>query len=106
MKALRQMKSEGISDPWEALFNQAVEDGTDANGIYPYWIFEDVANPYKVRRVIPMLPFSREESMLERLKKNLALYRLAFGQPRQEELLEILEGNDSDFDNVRISLQP
>ena len=53
-----------------------------------------------------MLPFSREESMLERLKKSLALYRLAFGQPRQEELLEILGESDTDFDNFKISLQP
>ncbi len=106
MEALRRMKVQGICDPWEALFNLALENGEDSNGIFPYWIFEDGPNPSKVRRVIPMLPFSREESMLKRLKKSLALYRLAFGQPRQEELLEILGGSESDFENLRISLQP
>ena len=106
IETLRKMKVQGIDDPWEALFNLAVEIGDDSNGIFPYWIFEEGPNPSKVRRVIPMLPFSREKSMLKRLRKSLALYRLAFGQPRQEELLEILGGSESDFENLRISLQP
>jgi hypothetical protein len=106
MPALRQMKPQGIKDPWETLFNMAVENGTDVNGIYPYWIFEDGSDSSKVRRVIPLLPFSREESMLDRLKRSLALYRLAFGQPRQEELLQILGRAESDFEKLRISLQP
>jgi len=71
-----------------------------------HWNFEDGPNPSKVRRVIPMLPFSREQSVLERLKKSLALYRLAFGQPRQEELLEILGGSEPEYENFKISLQP
>ena len=37
-----------------------------------------------------MLPFSKGVQRLEALKSSLALYRLVFGQPRQEELLEHL----------------
>ena len=37
-----------------------------------------------------MLPFSREIRRLEWLKRSLTVYRLAFGQPRQEDLLEYL----------------
>ena len=40
---------------------------------------------------VPMLPFSREGRRLECLKHSLTVYRLAFGQPRQEDLLEYLQ---------------
>jgi hypothetical protein len=43
-----------------------------------------------VERRVPLLPFSREIGQLDRLKKDLALYRLVFGQPRQEGLLAYL----------------
>ena len=33
-----------------------------------------------------MLPMSREIEQLERLKRSLAVYRMVFGQPRQEDL--------------------
>jgi hypothetical protein len=38
-----------------------------------------------------MLPLSREHEQLRRLKRSLAVYRLTFGQPRQEDLLAWLE---------------
>ena len=37
-----------------------------------------------------MLPLSREVQRLEWLKRSLTVYRLAFGQPRQEDLLAYL----------------
>ena len=40
-----------------------------------------------IERWVPLLPYSREVQHLERLKRSLALYRLVFGQPRQEDLL-------------------
>jgi hypothetical protein len=40
-----------------------------------------------VERRIPLTPFSKEVDQLQRLRKSLALYRLVFGQPRQEDLL-------------------
>lgn len=41
-------------------------------------------------RRLPMLPFSREVRRLEWLKRSVTVYCLAFGQPRQEDLLEYL----------------
>jgi hypothetical protein len=38
-----------------------------------------------------MLPLSRETQRLPALKEALAIYRLVFGQPRQEDLLELLK---------------
>jgi hypothetical protein len=43
-----------------------------------------------------MLPLSREATRLDDLKQSLALYRLTFGQPRQEELLEFLKRHSSE----------
>ena len=36
-----------------------------------------------------MYPFSRDRGKLETILKTLAIYRLAFGQPRQVELISI-----------------
>jgi hypothetical protein len=34
----------------------------------------------------------REGAQLERLKRSLAIYRVVFGQPRQSELVQLLDG--------------
>lgn len=99
---------DGSGDPWKLLFKEAVRRRPELmNDIYPYWIFEDSDHPSKIRRTVPMLPCSKEESRLIRLKRSLALYRLAFGQPRQEDLLEFLaRDSEDDMLEFRISLQP
>jgi hypothetical protein len=40
---------------------------------------------------------SRESSHLDQLKKSLAVYRMAFGQARQEDLVDFIEENLSDY---------
>jgi hypothetical protein len=78
-------------DPWSVLFARAVEEREPSqNDLVPFWIYED--GPARVERRVPMLPFSREQAQLRRLKERLAIYRLVFGQPRQEDLLAHLEG--------------
>ena len=49
-----------------------------------------------------MLPMSREIDQLERLKKSLAVYRMVFGQPRQEDLAAWLEKRSSDEDFAQV----
>jgi len=78
----------GATDPWDALFGRAAaERGTAASDLVPYWVFE---GPWKIERRVPLFRLSREINRLEDLKRSLALYRLAFGQPRQEDLLRLL----------------
>ena len=55
--------------------------------LVPYWVLD---GPWKVERRVPLFRLSREAHRLEDLKRSLALYRLVFGQPRQEELLRLL----------------
>jgi hypothetical protein len=78
--------TDGDRDPWAALFAAATREAGE-NELIPYWVFE---GKWKIERRIPMFPLSREASRLEYLKRSLALYRLVFGQPRQEELLHFL----------------
>jgi hypothetical protein len=89
LEALAQHWDDG--DPWERMFELAKKDRpAEKNDLWPYWLFE-VEGGAKIERRVPMLPLSREHEQLKRLKKSLALYRLTFGQPRQEDLLAWLE---------------
>lgn len=99
----------GWSDPWAVLFALAARDyDVDDSGLIPYWVFEE--GSAKVERHVPLLPFSREVSKLKSLKEELALYRLVFGQPRQEDLLAMLGNSEeqfsTDFGDWLVSLAP
>ncbi|MDE0103716.1 MAG: helicase-related protein [Bryobacterales bacterium] len=98
-------------DPWKVLFQRAKDDrDSKSNDLIPYWISEK--GSARVQRRVPLLPFSQEVDQLRRLVGSLAVYRLAFGQPRQQDLVEYLRGrraedaNGLDLEQFRISLQP
>jgi hypothetical protein len=100
------------TDPWEKLFRRAAVDRPQGmNDLVPYWVFETEGG-WSVERRVPLLPLSREVPQLSRLKQMLAIYRLAFGQPRQEDLLSYLShygaGATSQEASIsyRISLAP
>lgn len=48
------------------------------------------AGDTSVRRYVPALPLSRDQSRTDALQRAVASYRLAFGQPRQDDLLAYL----------------
>jgi len=87
-------------NPWQLLFglaNRAArEEGAD--DLIPYWM---APGPYKVQRHVPMLPYTREVEAFRRLKHQLATYRVVFGQPRQEELLIMLEETETSTDQLK-----
>ena len=98
-------------DLWSQFFAGATGPQTDASDeMAPYWVFPD--GPASIERLVPVLPFSSEAVALPRLRRTLAAYRLAFGQPRQEELIEFLKADRSDDEiialakRVRINLAP
>ncbi|MCC2636567.1 MAG: helicase domain protein [Moraxellaceae bacterium] len=77
-------------DPWRYVFEQANRDKpADSTDLIPYWIY-DVPEGSKVQRQIFDMPFSRDTGRYHALKRGLSLYRLAFAQPRQEDLLACL----------------
>ncbi|MCY4423664.1 MAG: helicase-related protein [Acidimicrobiaceae bacterium] len=89
------------ADPWDGLFSMAAERGERDSEMVPYWVFNE--GPAKIERHVPVMPFSQEAAALPRLRKALAAYRLAFGQPRQEELVELLGTDRSDEDLMRLT---
>ena len=94
-------------DPWNELFDMAAAKRPAGDGeMVPYWVFHE--GPAKIERHVPVMPFSREAAALPKLRKTLAAYRLAFGQPRQEELVEFLGANlsDEELGRLRIDLSP
>ena len=62
----------------------------------------------KIERIVAMYPMSRDRYRYDRLIKILSLYRLTMGQPRQEELLEMLSGRltEEQIDELLIKLSP
>jgi len=96
-------------DPWKIMFDAARAETETDTDLIPYWIYE---GPVKVERRVPMLPFSRELRKLEWLKRSLTVYRLAFGQPRQEDLMEYLQSligsviTPEDLADLQIRLEP
>ena len=96
-------------DPWKLMFERARSQAAVDTDLIPYWIYE---GSVRVERRVPMLPFSREVTRLAWLKRSLTVYRLAFGQPRQDDLLDYLQtlaghGMDaSQLLDLQIRLEP
>lgn len=81
------------SDPWESLFEAARSTRSkDQTDLIPYWVFNGKGD-FKIRRYIPALPLSRERAASTRLRASLGVYRMVFGQPRQEDLLAFLQSS-------------
>ena len=77
---------------WEQLFLRAKENEKgDRCDLVPNWHIDN--SKYPIERQVPMYPFSKEELKLENLLKTLSVYRIALGQPNQEELITYLFQN-------------
>ena len=74
----------------EALF-EAAESATPEglSDIVPFWVYAPPGGA-RIERHVPFLPLSRDRLRLEDLRRSLAVYRMVFGQPRQEDLLDYL----------------
>lgn len=73
---------------WSALFDVAARAPKQTD-LVPFWHCPE--GSAKLRRVVPLLPLSKEVHVYSNMLKILSLYRLAFGQPGQHELLEYLK---------------
>lgn len=82
---------------WEDIFIAAKSDLKEKNpDMVPYWYlpldnpkFDGIEKEY-IERIVPLYPMSEDESRYQRLIGVLSLYRLTMGQPRQEELLDMI----------------
>lgn len=100
------------ADPWEGLFAAAkVGRSRDEGDLVPYWVYAPTEESARIERYVPSLPLSREIEKLVQLKRSLAVYRLAFGQPRQDDLAAYLSGLSEQrrlavADELRVDLSP
>ena len=99
-------------NPWEVLFNVGkINRNMGASDLVPFWVFP-LENGAKIERHVPALPLSRELERMAALRRSLVVYRMVFGQTRQEDLLAYLLANlpESDIPKVarelRIDLSP
>lgn len=90
-----------FSDPWSAMFEEARKSRPDGqNDLYPFWISPD--GDAKIERYVPRLPHSREVLQQIHLQRSLVLYRMVFGQHRQEDLITYLRQRFSDEQIVEL----
>ncbi len=104
--------SRELGDPWHSMFEAAVEArGAEASDIHPFWVLPSARGSH-IERHIMNLPLSIDENRLHDLRRTLAAYRMVFGQPRQEDMLECLlkhvpeAGLSQTADQLRINLEP
>ena len=99
---------ESSADPWECLFMAGKRDRKEGSGdLVPFWIYPE--GEARIERHVPALPLSQDMQRMHELQESLAFYRMVFGQPRQEDLVEILKDrklSKEDMDKLRIDLSP
>jgi hypothetical protein len=71
---------------FDAAVKSRVAGGSD---LEPYWVYT-IPGGAKIERHVPSYPLSREIGQMDALRGSLAVYRMVFGQPRQEDLVAYL----------------
>ncbi len=94
---------------WEEMFNisRTKLKGNNSDMV-PYWCLpihllseEQRSHLQYIERIVPLYPLSRDRYRYEKLIKVLSLYRMTFGQPRQEELLQLLRNMHLSYDQLQ-----
>ncbi len=90
-------------DPWAGMFDAAAAAGSgDGSDITPFWVYTRPGGAV-IERYVPAMPLSRESLRYERLKRSVGAYRMVIGQPRQDDLIELV-GEDASW--LQIDLTP
>jgi hypothetical protein len=100
------------ADPWDALFAAGkCERGEDSSDLVPFWVYP-LEGGATIERHLVALPLSRDLGRMESLRRSLAVYRMVFGQSRQEDLISYLltqipEGELKEvIEDLRVDLRP
>jgi hypothetical protein len=80
------LRSDAV-DVWSEMFSRARSDASaDDRGLVPYWLYP-IEDGAWIERRVPLYPLSRDQIRFRALQRSLGVYRMVFGQPRQDELL-------------------
>lgn len=78
------------ADPWVAAFDEAGRARPqEFSELVPFWILPAEGGA-RIERHIPALPLSRDVERAEALRRTLTVYRMAFGQNRQDDIVSYL----------------
>jgi hypothetical protein len=91
-------------DPWSDAFAAAAAEANAAGAVselVPYWVYP-IPDGARIERHVPAVPLSRDFARLDALRRSLAVYRITFGQSRQEDLVEVLLRAGSAGDGARL----
>jgi hypothetical protein len=85
-------------NPWDTAYDLGLDERPILGELAPHWVYP---GPAMIHRTVLPYPLSSDGARYRQLKDDLALYRLTFGQPRQEDLLEILKRRGVQHDPAR-----
>lgn len=89
-QALAQARGQA-SSPWDIIARDADKAfADDKTGLSPWWAMEGA----ELKRHLFVLPQSRDIDRFAKLRTQRLLYRLALGQPDQEDLVDLLTHHD------------
>lgn len=102
---------------WNELFTMGYAELKGSySEIVPYWCLpmdqftEEQREKFElIERIVPLYPLSRDKYKYQRLIDVLTWYRMTLGQPRQEELLNLLKNmhlSDEQHKELTIDLSP
>jgi hypothetical protein len=110
-----QVTKERDTNIWDTIFETASPEKMLANvqcDLIPFWHINHGTAALNIERYVPIYPFSKDIEKFKNLIKVLTYYRLTFGQPRQEDLVDSLSaiGYDSEeitmLDGLMMNLSP
>ena len=79
------------SDSWRQLFESARNNrAADVSDLVPFWVYTTDGGAH-IERHLPMIPLSKDVDRADGLKRSLVVYRMAFGQSRQDDLVQYLQ---------------
>jgi hypothetical protein len=77
-------------DPWAWMFSRAVDErAPNQNDLFPFWVYP-LDKGAHIERQVQASPLSRDQERLEAIRRTMALYRMVFGQPHQDDLVQYL----------------
>lgn len=90
-----------LTSPWDSVATSAnAEFKNDETGLTPWWTLPGA----ELKRHLFALPQSRDIDRFAKLKTQRLLYRVALGQPDQEDLVELLTEDDPEAMRLLLSL--
>ena len=91
-RAIEQAREASARDerlsPWDLAYQLADDEYAGDGGLVPHWVFTE--GNARIQRHSPVLPMSRDADRVDALRRSLAVYRMVFGQPRQDDLMEFI----------------